>query len=233
MATLSITLPASITKKPPAHRMVIRTADKKITYNVAMAPIEINYGGFGLDWQEINRPGKNPLLLWAGKKNRTMSFTIEIANPKDMDTDMSSHISTLKKLRETTSPITIVHSGILDDVPWRMTDLSFVTKRKHPVTSRPTWITATLEFTMAQDVVISKGPVSGGKKPTTTAKKKPKTKTTTKSKSATKTYTVKRGDTLSGIAGKVYGNTAKWRSLADKNKIKNPNLIYPGQKLRY
>ena len=41
-------------------------------------------------------------------------------------------------------------------------------------------------------------------------------------------YTVKRGDTLSGIA-KKYGTT--YQEIARKNGIKNPNLIYAGQKL--
>lgn len=46
--------------------------------------------------------------------------------------------------------------------------------------------------------------------------------------SARKTYTVKSGDTLSGIAAK-YGTS--WQHLADINGIANPNLIYPGQVL--
>lgn len=41
-------------------------------------------------------------------------------------------------------------------------------------------------------------------------------------------YTVKSGDTLSGIAQK-YKTT--YQKIANDNNIKNPNLIYPGQKL--
>ncbi len=46
-------------------------------------------------------------------------------------------------------------------------------------------------------------------------------------------YTVKKGDTLSLIAKKVYGNSNRWKDLYNKNKskIKNPNMIYPGQVL--
>lgn len=41
-------------------------------------------------------------------------------------------------------------------------------------------------------------------------------------------YIVKKGDTLSGIA-KKYGTT--YQQLAKLNNIKNPNLIYVGQKI--
>lgn len=48
-----------------------------------------------------------------------------------------------------------------------------------------------------------------------------------------KTYTVKKGDCLWNIAKTFYGNGAKYPSIfnVNKGKIKNPNLIYPGQVL--
>lgn len=42
-------------------------------------------------------------------------------------------------------------------------------------------------------------------------------------------YTVKSGDTLSGICAR-YG--ANWKKVAEYNKLKNPNLIYPNQKIK-
>lgn len=56
---------------------------------------------------------------------------------------------------------------------------------------------------------------------------------TTKSPKVGSTYTVKSGDTLWGIAKRFYGNGAKYPTIynANKSKIKNPNLIYPGQVL--
>ena len=49
-----------------------------------------------------------------------------------------------------------------------------------------------------------------------------------------RTYTVKPGDTLSGIAFHFYGSARAWRFLFQVNRaeIKNPNLIFPGQVLR-
>ncbi|WP_332238864.1 LysM peptidoglycan-binding domain-containing protein [Sporolactobacillus sp. KGMB 08714] len=43
-------------------------------------------------------------------------------------------------------------------------------------------------------------------------------------------YVVKSGDTLSGIASKLHTTVSV---LVSKNGIKNPNLVYPGQKIRY
>ncbi|MEM9303827.1 MAG: LysM and BON domain-containing protein [Pseudomonadota bacterium] len=48
------------------------------------------------------------------------------------------------------------------------------------------------------------------------------------------TYTVQSGDTLSGIAKKVYGNASKYMQIFEANTpmLKDPNRIYPGQVLR-
>lgn len=45
------------------------------------------------------------------------------------------------------------------------------------------------------------------------------------------THTVVPGDTLSGIAKKYLGDARRWPEIhkANKDKIANPNLIYPGQ----
>jgi nucleoid-associated protein YgaU len=50
----------------------------------------------------------------------------------------------------------------------------------------------------------------------------------------TKFYTVEKGDNLSAIAKKVYNDASKYEKIFEANRevIKNPDLIYPGQKLR-
>jgi LysM repeat protein len=47
-------------------------------------------------------------------------------------------------------------------------------------------------------------------------------------------YTVKSGDSLSGIARQQYGDATQWKKIFEANKdlIKDPNLIHPGQKLK-
>ncbi len=48
-----------------------------------------------------------------------------------------------------------------------------------------------------------------------------------------RTYTVVSGDTLSKIAKREYGDASKWHAIYEANRdtIKNPDLIYPGQVL--
>jgi nucleoid-associated protein YgaU len=51
---------------------------------------------------------------------------------------------------------------------------------------------------------------------------------------AGKTYTVVKGDSLSKIAKQMYGNANQWKKIYEANKdtIKNPDLIYPGQVIK-
>lgn len=55
----------------------------------------------------------------------------------------------------------------------------------------------------------------------------------TSSAPAVKTYTVKSGDCLWNIAKKYLGDGSRYREIynLNKDKIQNPNLIYPGQVL--
>lgn len=46
-----------------------------------------------------------------------------------------------------------------------------------------------------------------------------------------RSYTVVSGDSLSKIAQREYGDASKWRVIyeANRDQIKNPDLIHPGQ----
>jgi nucleoid-associated protein YgaU len=52
--------------------------------------------------------------------------------------------------------------------------------------------------------------------------------------STEQTYTVAGGDTLSKIAKKFYGNANAWNTIfqANRDQIKNPDMIHPGQVLK-
>ena len=52
--------------------------------------------------------------------------------------------------------------------------------------------------------------------------------------SSEKTYEVQAGDTLSKIAKREYGDANQWKRIFDANKdvLKDPDKIYPGQSLK-
>ena len=47
------------------------------------------------------------------------------------------------------------------------------------------------------------------------------------------TYTVQKGDTLSAIAKREYGDANEWRRIFEANRdtVEDPDLIHPGQQL--
>ncbi len=57
------------------------------------------------------------------------------------------------------------------------------------------------------------------------------TKETNQRKEVVKEYTVKRGDYLWKIAEEVYGDGFMWSKIAQANNLRNPDLLFAGQKL--
>ncbi|MBT0728073.1 peptidoglycan-binding protein LysM [Rosenbergiella australiborealis] len=83
---------------------------------------------------------------------------------------------------------------------------------------------------LKEKILVAVGNVAGissvDDKVTTT----PDTATATESKF----YTVKSGDTLSGIAKQMYGDANQYNKIFEANKpmLSHPDKIYPGQSLR-
>lgn len=74
---------------------------------------------------------------------------------------------------------------------------------------------------------ITSSAKNNGKKKATVSKTRPSTKASPKS------YTVKKGDNLWNICKSKLNDPTKCWEIAKKNNIKNPNLIYPGQVIKF
>ena len=76
--------------------------------------------------------------------------------------------------------------------------------------------------------------VQGGSSSTAPAPAGPAEPTGTTGTSSSRTYVVEKGDSLSKIAKREYGDANKWPRIYEANKdlIKDPDLIYPGQTLK-
>lgn len=88
------------------------------------------------------------------------------------------------------------------------------------------------DFSMEiKEIRIAKSAYKASAKTSTTTKQVTKKATSTTSQK--RYYTVKSGDCLWNIAKKYYGDGSKYIKIYNANKkiIKNPDLIYVGQKL--
>ena len=79
-----------------------------------------------------------------------------------------------------------------------------------------------------REVNVRKVKVSSKKKKATVNKSKKRVS----NKTSTTTYTVKKGDTLYGIAKKYLGDGSRYTEIVSLNSLSNPNLIYAGQVLK-
>jgi nucleoid-associated protein YgaU len=70
----------------------------------------------------------------------------------------------------------------------------------------------------------------GSESPSTPTAQPPSPGTSTQV-SVPSSYTVARGESLSGIAKKVYGDGSRWTEIATANHLANPNKIYAGNVL--
>lgn len=105
--------------------------------------------------------------------------------------------------------------------------------------SKKDTIEYSISFVVAKDIIVhttTELNIANTTKKDDTATTKPRTasaQAATSAKAKKQTYTVKRGDTLWGIAKKFLGNGSRWKEIYNLNKSiigSNPNLIYVGQK---
>jgi LysM repeat protein len=207
--------PAEVAAHP--NRMALVTESGRVRVEVPLAPREIEYGGLPLDWASAERSGTTPLLLLKGASLRTMQFSFLITDKVDLYAPQTARIAAIQALARSTERVLVRYSGSEQGL-WRITDLSLSSELRDPVRNEITRATVSITLTEASDPAPAVGPVS---KPPPPAPPKP----------VARTYIVRKGDTLWAIARSFYGNGALYPRIFDANrdKIKNPNLIYPAQ----
>ncbi|MFU0784493.1 MAG: LysM domain-containing protein [Thermoanaerobacterium thermosaccharolyticum] len=141
--------------------------------------------------------------------------------------DPDFYIALFEKWREEKEPVRFIASnGIGDDINTLVLIKELSIKEKAGEEGDKYISFKLLEYKEYSKKTVV---INHAKSNTTTTKTVTTTKTNPKVK---KTYVVKSGDTLWAIAKKYYGNGAQYLKIFNANKsiIKNPNLIYPGQK---
>jgi hypothetical protein len=202
-------------------RMYIYSETGNITFTLPVAPREIQYGDFGNDWVEAERSGNIPLLLRKGSKLETLQFTALLTAKDSMFFSQSDRVNVIRALANTSERV-FIRYGIQEAGMWRVTDASYNSELRHPDTNEITRGTVSMTFKRASDPAPAVGPVTGGPRPPDAGSTAPPPQ---------RTYTVVSGDCLWKIAQRFYGNGTLWPRIYDANrdKIKNPNLIFPAQ----
>lgn len=139
-------------------------------------------------------------------------------------------VNRIEKWRDSRSELRLVLTGTQITIPVYISEFEIEPERA----GSPGDIYYSLGFTEYKSPTVRI--VKAVKSVTTPVKSVSKTRPKPPAKKKPKTYTVVRGDSLWKIAAKpsVYGKGSDWSKLYNKNKKvvgKNPNLIYPGQKL--
>jgi len=147
---------------------------------------------------------------------RTLSLSGHIV--KTNDTTVKSVISSLEKYHQKGEYVKYV--GVETFSNALITDFSIGHTNK--IHGGCTFSMQIMEVRIAKAAYVAKGNKVTGKKSQVTKKSTSK-----------KYHTVKKGDCLWNIAKKYYGKGSDWKKIYNANKdlIKNPNLIYPNQKL--
>jgi LysM repeat protein len=133
-------------------------------------------------------------------------------------------VNTLERWRDSRRPCRLIITGTPINTPVTIRDFEYEPDKA----GSPGDIYFSITLKEYRFVSFAKVNTSG-----TTAKVSPKPARPS-TKSTPKTYVVKKGDCLWKIAQRFYGKGSEWRKIYEANKKvigKNPNLIYPGQKL--
>lgn len=205
-------------------RMYLATEDGKISYSFHLAPKVIDYGGFEQNWTEAERSGNTPLLMRKADKLDTLAFSFTMVETADRNfVTMTDSILALRAVAKSRQRVLVSYSR-LESGLWRITEASVASVQRHPdpFNNEVIEATASVKLTRASDPAVAVGPISGGTQPAPgPAKPAPP-----------RTYVVVKGDCLWKIAQRYYGRGTLWPRIFDANRgqIKNPNLIYPGQR---
>lgn len=199
------------------HPKMVITAEGGIAMVVPYAPTTSTHGGIAPEFVTVPRGGRKPLLLQAAESLETMSFEL-ILGHFDPQQSCAPDLNRLRELADSGARMRAKLDDAASHGQWRMTSFDYQVLGRQHGTNQPTRAVCNVTFTRVSDPVVSVGPVSGGAKGG--KGKRPKF------------YKWKKGDKLVEIAKRFYGDTKAWRKIADANKIKHPNRIKPGTRIR-
>lgn len=229
-----ILLPASEHKRTRTRAMAIISAYDRV--DVDYAPREASLSGLARSSGVTERFGRKPLLRAGSPTLRTESMTILVG--RDPQKSCMPALTRLRNMAENGDPVYIAFSALEKGI-WKITDLGISVVLREPRAHSPSRAEVAITFTEAPGAKVNVSPSTGGAKPThkptstpPPASRTPSTRPRPPSAASPTTYTVKRGDTLSAIAGRLLGDPDRWREIASSNGIRDPRKLKVGTRLK-
>jgi LysM repeat protein len=221
MATLQITLPGNIPGSAAVHATVTHP-----TLGTVILPITrpaTNHGEVAIEWGKTERPQRDPLLLRKGNRLPVYTLDVVLVGP-DYSSDQAERILALLRQMAASPSAVVVSWGGLESGTYQITSLTGDSVRRVAGSNRISQEEVKIEFTAS----TSLPPVPGQPPPPAPA---PSTAGPAASAPQQRRYTVKAGDTLSGISQAMYGTTLRWRDIAAANNVTDPRKLQIGQVL--
>lgn len=208
---------------PGGRRMHLQSESGALVLAVDIAPRKIEYGGLAHDWVEAERSGGTPLLLHAGTPLDTLAFEFMVTHRGDMLAPQTATLARLREISRTGERVLVRYSSAEAGL-WRITSAGYSSELREPNGNEITRAVVSVTLTRASDAAPAVGPVS----------RPPPSPPPPSRPPPARIHIVVKGDCLWNIARKYYGpnSGSTWPRIFDANRgqIKDPHLIFPGQK---
>jgi nucleoid-associated protein YgaU len=205
----------------------IRTADRRRSLTAWLGPNQATLTDGVGGWSEVTRPRKPGAVEWLG--TAPVKATVELlldafAGGGTIVTALNS-ARIMAPLDPATEPPVVYVSGVAvipSTLPFvvQTLDLSDWQLRRDGQPARVTATFGLIEHRIG-DVVTRSSPA-----------KRSSSRNGTGGRGKARTYTMRKGDTLGSVAAKLLGSASRWKTLADLNRIRDPNHVKPGYVLK-
>lgn len=219
----------TIVAAPNQHghkRAIVKSGSRRIILRCTSP--KVDHSGLAGAWKQVPRSGDRPLLGMDGRQLHVAKVQARVARD-DGSAVEDILVALINISRDGQNTVTLANYGYLEAGPWRLSDIAIVSEMRKFGTNQVTRADVTLTLTEA---VAEPGPKAPKKPKKPAAGGGSKSGGSGKGTPRTRVYTVVRGDTLSRIAVKFYGDANQWHRIAKANNIRDPNRIYPGQRLK-
>ena len=217
------------------YRLYLKQDGKQILLPVTPAEIEMKTGNrnkavYILNFGEMNlakKPGLQEIRFTALLPGRRYSFV----QTEDGFHEPEYFLNCFKEYKATAKPVQLILFRRLADGTQLFCGNMDVLLEDYTVTEKggeqgDFWVEMCWkEWKTAKSIRYSVKGQNGGNVLVEQGKER-------QAKTPATTYTVKKGDCLWNIAKKQLGDGAKYKEIAQKNGISDPNRIYPGQVLK-